>query len=305
VLNWELVTKCISNQEGGKWTKVIIVARYSPSGNSTQSLTNTQKVKPVAMAESGFCDPCADFECHNGTCEMVGGEAKCVCETGFIGTTCKYGDWCNPNPCENGGTCHWRSCTGENDGICDWLLPSYDCYCIDGWTGKDCNNAPTTTTTEAPTEAPTTAVAPSSFANSPVRSDNTIRPFIDQTKCFYHKMNGFTEKELIYVSTCVDHDRYRWGYDESTGLIQNWNRKSVGTGHCIEIPEARNIPEARKKQQLFLAPCDDTNPAQSWIVQDGMLRVRSTPSICVMWNFGDGTRLWSIPCGEHLFAPMV
>jgi len=114
-------------------------------------------------------------------------------------------------------------------------------------------------------------------------------------------MNGFTENEKIYVGDCVAHDRYRWGYDESTGLLQNWNKKWIGTGHCIEIPDHEN---ARKKQQLFLAPCDDSNPAQSWIVQNGMLRVRSTPSICIMWNLGDKTRLWSTPCGEHLFAPM-
>merc|ERR1712141_460813 len=65
-----------------------------------------------------------------------------------------------------------------------------------------------------------------SWADSPIRDDNTIRPYYNGgNKCFYHKMNGFTNKEKIYVDNCVDHDRYRWDYDAETGLITNWNRK--------------------------------------------------------------------------------
>merc|ERR1711879_1009771 len=168
-----------------------------------------------------------------------------------------------------------------------------------GTTTQATTGITTQTTTGTTTQAST--IAPGSFANSPVRSDNTIRPYYDQTKCLYHKMNGFTENEKIYVSDCHDHDRFRWDYDQATGLITNWNRKWI-VAHCIEIPDHQN---ARKKQQLFLAPCDANNPAQSWIVQNGMLRIRQTPEICAMWNLADKTRLWGLPCGEHLFAPQM
>ena len=114
-------------------------------------------------------------------------------------------------------------------------------------------------------------------------------------------MNGFTANEKIYVGDCFDHDRYRWDYNQTSGLITNWNRKWL-VPHCIEIPEPNN---ARKKQQLFLAPCvAGGSAAQSWIVENGMIRVRAQRDICIMWNLLDRTRLWGLPCGEHLFAPM-
>ena len=97
------------------------------------------------------------------------------------------------------------------------------------------------------------------------------------------------------------HDRYRWDYNEESGQIVNWNRKWL-VPHCITIP---NPDVIRQKQQLFLAPCEDNNPAQSWIVSNGMIKVRGNQAVCIMWNLQDRTRLWSIPCGEHIFSQLV
>jgi len=149
-----------------------------------------------------------------------------------------------------------------------------------------------------------------SWATTPVRQDKTIRPYYNGgNKCLYHKMNGFTPGEKIYVGDCdvgttngvTWHGRYTWIYDSQTGLITNRNRMDEGR-HCIAIPD---WSVTKKKQQLELAPCDAENLGQSWIVENGMIKVRANRDVCVMWNLGDKTRLWSLPCGEHVFAPMV
>ena len=115
-------------------------------------------------------------------------------------------------------------------------------------------------------------------------------------------MNGFTENERIYVGDCYDHDRFRWTYYSETGLIENWNRNWIEP-HCIAIPKPY---QSVKKQQLYLAPCDKNKEGMQWIVENGQLRVRNqTPSVCAMWNLRDKTRMWGIPCGESIFAPMV
>ena len=85
---------------------------------------------------------------------------------------------------------------------------------------------------------------------SMVREDNTIRPFRENL-CFYHKMNGFTENELIFMGECRDHDRYKWSFDNSTGLIENFNRRWI-VPHCITIPDHSN---SRQKQALTLQKC--------------------------------------------------
>lgn len=131
-----------------------------------------------------------------------------------------------------------------------------------------------------------------------VQPDNTIRPFSDKSKCFYHKVNGFTENEKIYVSDCVDHDRYRWNFDVESGKIINWNRKWI-IPHCITIPEYTN---SAKKQQLFLAPCEDDNLNQVWKLENGMIKPRENSDVCIMWNLKDKTRLWATSCGEYRFS---
>ena len=61
------------------------------------------------------------------------------------------------------------------------------------------------------------------FTSTVIRADGTIRPFSDPTKCLYHKMNGYTLNEKPYISTCFDHNRYRWIRRDS-GAIMSENR---------------------------------------------------------------------------------
>ena len=124
-----------------------------------------------------------------------------------------------------------------------------------------------------------------------MREDQTIRPLSDQNKCFYHKVNGFTVNEKVYVGSCVNHDRYRWDFTQN-GQIINWNRKWL-IPHCITIPDYTN---SKKFQQLFLSPCEEGNLNQSWMVEDGMIKIKANPLTCLAWNLGDKTRLWSIGC---------
>ena len=47
---------------------------------------------------------------------------------GYTGSTCETDiDDCDPNPCQNGGTC--------SDEV-----NAYNCICVEGYTGTDCEN---------------------------------------------------------------------------------------------------------------------------------------------------------------------
>lgn len=51
---------------------------------------------------------------------------NCVCQTGYSGTQCQYGNYqCNSGPCLNNGTCI------ANDN-------NYQCLCPNGLTGNRC-----------------------------------------------------------------------------------------------------------------------------------------------------------------------
>ena len=139
------------------------------------------------------------------------------------------------------------------------------------------------------------------FKNTPVRMDGTIRPLADQTKCFYHKMNGFSHQEKIYISKCYDHSRYQWVFDKESGLIMNSNRIDTEP-HCWKIP---NVKATKSKQQIFLAPCVEDDENQQWVVINGKVRIKVNTSICAMWNMKDKTRLWAYPCDEMRFSEMV
>lgn len=270
-----------------------------------------------------FCevDLCADLDCQNGgTCNFASGQAWCMCEYPWSGISCEINmDPCMSEPCQNGGSCENMfdgsfscSCTNGFTGVlcetvddpCSGHDCSHVCFDNDGEAACACPYGLTLGDDSKTCEEPSSGGNTGTFgwAHTPIREDNTIRPYYNGgNKCFYHKMNGFTPMEKIYVGDCVAHDRYRWDYDSATGLITNWNRKWI-VPHCIVIPD---WSVTKKKQQLHLAPCDIDNPGHSWIMENGMLKVRANRDVCIMWNLEDKTRLWSIPCGEHIFAPFV
>lgn len=43
---------------------------------------------------------------------------------------------------------------------------------------------------------------------------------------------------------------------------------------------------------------------ESWIVQNGRVKVRANTNVCMMWNLQYKTRMWALPCGEQIFAPL-
>lgn len=139
------------------------------------------------------------------------------------------------------------------------------------------------------------------WSSTMIQPDNTIRPFSDQEKCFYHKMNGFTDEELIFVGDCFEHDRFRWSYNETTGLIENFNRRWVNP-HCISIKDPTNT---RQKQALSLKPCDASSSSQQWTIEFGKIKPRASGLVCVMWNLSSGSRLWAQRCGENHFSKFV
>jgi len=75
------------------------------------------------IGEAASCTP---DPCINGSCSVVDNAIVCTCAAGYEGTNCETNiDDCDPNPCQNGGTC--------NDGV-----DSYTCSCLAGYTGTNC-----------------------------------------------------------------------------------------------------------------------------------------------------------------------
>ncbi len=71
-------------------------------------------------------NPCNDVVCGENEICVKG---TCECDAGYTGDPCVDIDECNPNPCQNGGTC--------TDGINE-----YTCECIEGYTGNSCEIPP-------------------------------------------------------------------------------------------------------------------------------------------------------------------
>jgi hypothetical protein len=70
-------------------------------------------------------DACQPNPCQNGgTCVRTAGGKTCTCADGFSGTNCET-DVCQTNPCQNGATCV-RTITGRT------------CTCADGFSGTNC-----------------------------------------------------------------------------------------------------------------------------------------------------------------------
>ncbi|XP_074657932.1 uncharacterized protein LOC141910943 [Tubulanus polymorphus] len=119
------------------------------------------------------CDICTNTNCSNGgECYSVDGKPVCDCPPNFSGDLCEIvGDPCDPNPCQNGGTC------SKNE------LGEANCACTNSFAGPLCKfgidatattpkSSPTTPPTPAPTPAPT---PPPSTCNVKVGGKNMTR----------------------------------------------------------------------------------------------------------------------------------
>ncbi|MDP6946424.1 MAG: calcium-binding EGF-like domain-containing protein, partial [Myxococcota bacterium] len=79
-------------------------------------------------------DDCDPNPCDNGgTCVDGVNTFDCECLEGYGGDHCESDiDDCDPNPCDNGGAC---TDTGAN---------AFECECPDGFTGETCEDIDTT-----------------------------------------------------------------------------------------------------------------------------------------------------------------
>ncbi|EGD81882.1 fibropellin Ia [Salpingoeca rosetta] len=111
----------------------------APTTTTTRAPTTTTTERATTTA-GGPCDP---NPCQNGgTCEVYWWKYyKCYCPDGFRGSNCEeQNDICDSNPCLNGGTC--KSKDHGRD---------YKCYCPHGYKGERCEINRYTTTPSRPT----------------------------------------------------------------------------------------------------------------------------------------------------------
>jgi len=97
---------------------------------SKDCILKTLEDKTEVTIEPEF-DDCDPNPCQNGgSCTDIGDGFSCQCVDGFEGLDCSTNsDDCNPNLCQNGGVC----VDGDGD---------FTCTCVDGYTGDSCQTEP-------------------------------------------------------------------------------------------------------------------------------------------------------------------
>uniref|UniRef100_A0A8C6SIB9 trypsin n=1 Tax=Neogobius melanostomus TaxID=47308 RepID=A0A8C6SIB9_9GOBI len=80
-------------------------------------------------------DYCKQVTCGRGSCLFKASPPyyECKCNHPYTPPSCKRGTMCNPNPCQNGGTCIKGPSRRRS---------SFTCSCPSGYTGKFCNVGP-------------------------------------------------------------------------------------------------------------------------------------------------------------------
>ncbi|CAJ0580116.1 unnamed protein product, partial [Mesorhabditis spiculigera] len=128
-----------------------------------------------------YCDPtlCVYGSCgisttyNETTKEITNVTTQCYCYAGFVGKVCnqEYDICANEAPCQNGGSC-------------DYTWGSWLCTCAPGWTGSNCTDIYTPTTTETTIEAETsTANTAAAGARTTTTEMATVDPGYVGTPC--------------------------------------------------------------------------------------------------------------------------
>ncbi|XP_062575528.1 uncharacterized protein LOC134237456 [Saccostrea cucullata] len=94
----------------------------------------------TAVGGTLVSNPCNPNPCQNsGTCSVSGSTYECTCTSGWSGTNCDVEmQSCQPNPCQNGGTC---SIVG-NSITCNCPQPFTGPNCEDSFISDPCNPNP-------------------------------------------------------------------------------------------------------------------------------------------------------------------
>ena len=106
-----------------------------PANSTATTATDYVCECDAGFQPSGSRDSCEDINectmnnpCQNGgNCTNLMGSFSCACPVRFTGSTCMTPVICDPNPCENEGTC---MDAGNDD---------YTCTCAAGFTGQNCS----------------------------------------------------------------------------------------------------------------------------------------------------------------------
>ncbi|ELT99229.1 hypothetical protein CAPTEDRAFT_202432 [Capitella teleta] len=103
--------------------------------------TNPTQVR-VYCEEFYFGDNCTDYcqgtnssEGHY-TCDPRNGRKVCLPGWANVSSACT--DMCDSPLCQKKGACVDMPC--QNGGLCEPKGPAYQCFCLPGWTGSDCES---------------------------------------------------------------------------------------------------------------------------------------------------------------------
>ncbi len=83
-------------------------------------------------------DPCAALACYRGVCTATAGAARCLCERGWAGATCR--DCAEGHVARDGACVAVVPCAGPcTNGLCVLSGDLPRCLCDAGWAGAACD----------------------------------------------------------------------------------------------------------------------------------------------------------------------